>query len=146
MASTVPATITAIIAAFQASPDLATTKVFDGPPVTSSAPDLVSVGYDGENDVAVTVLTDPEGLGSRALERYEVLCAASATNGSDLAAARTRAYALYGACLAALATDQTLGRVVMRAMAGSASLHQSRTSRGAAATVTFSIAVEAFTT
>lgn len=145
MSTTVPAAITAIIAAFQSSSDLTGVPVSDGPSAAATAQELICVGYDGSGDVAVTVDTQPEGLGQSALERYDVMCAASVANGSDLPTARSRAYALYDACIVALGSDPTLGGVVMRAMTGNVSLHQSRTSRGVAATLTFSVSVEAFT-
>jgi hypothetical protein len=74
------------------------------------------------------------------------MCAAEVVDaGSDVAAARTRAYELHAACGAAIAADHTLGKVVLRASLGIGSLQQQQTTGGALARVVFPVNVDAYT-
>ena len=95
----------------------------------------------------MTGAASPEGLAVLPdRERYAVMCAAEVIDpGSDLPAARTRAYALHAACGAAIAVDHTLGKAVLRASLGIGSLQQQQTSGGALARVVFPVNCEAFT-
>ena len=150
-ASSVPAAITALVTAFRTSPvlGLAGVPVRDGPQLVSATDaEAIAVGYTGDQaEDVVTGAASPEGLAVLPdRERYAILCAAEVIDpGSDLAAARARAYALHAACGAAIAADHTLGRAVLRASIGMGSLQQQQTPGGALARVVFPVNVEAFT-
>ena len=149
--SSVPAAITAILAAFKTSVLLgvAGVPVRDGPVLTGAGGlEAVAVGYaDDQNKDAVTGTASPEGLGVLPdRERYAVTCAAEVVDPSgDIAAARTRAYQLHAACGAAIAVDHTLGKVVLRASLGIGSLQQLQAVNGARARVVFPVNVDAYT-
>lgn len=151
--SSAPAAVTAILAAFNASPALGAAAVpvpvRDGPQLTGAGGlEAVAVGYaDDQNQNAVTGTGTPEGLGALPdRERYAVTCAAEVVDPSgSIAAARTRAYQLHAACGAAIAADHTLGGVVMRAWLGAGSLQQLQAVNGARARVVFGVSVDAYT-
>lgn len=150
--SSVPAAITALLAAFNASTALggAGVLVRDGPQLAAtSTVEAVAVGYSTpQNPVAVTGTTVPEGQGTGPdRERYAITCTAEVIDpGGDIAAARTRAYALHAACGAAIAADHRLGGTVLRAVPGMGSLTQQQTTRGALARIVFPVQVDAYTT
>lgn len=149
--SSVPAAIAAIVTAFRTSAalGLAGVPVRDGPQLVSATDtEAVAVGYVGDqNEDVVTGAASPEGLAVLPdRERYAVMCAAEVLDvGSDIAAARARAYQLHAACGAAIAADHTLGKVVLRASLGIGSLQQQQTGGGALARVVFPINCDAYT-
>ena len=149
--SSVPAAITALVAAFKTSTGLglAGVPVRDGPQLVSGTDaEAIAVGFTGDqNESVVEGAASPEGLAVLPdRERYAVMCAAEVIDpGSDIVAARTRAYALHAACGAAIAVDHTLGKAVLRASLGIGSLQQQQTSGGALARVVFPVNCEAFT-
>ena len=149
--SSVPAAITALVAAFTGSPSLgiAGVPVYDGPVLTAAGgAEAVAVGYTGDqNQDSVTGTAAPEGLGVLPdRERYAVTCCAEVIDaGGNLTAARTRAYQLHAACGAAIALDHTLGGAVLRASIGIGSLRQQQTTAGARALVTFPVNCDAYT-
>jgi hypothetical protein len=150
-ASSVPRVIAALVTAFRTSAalGLAGVPVRDGPVLTQeSGLEAVAVGYTGDaaEDV-VTGAASPEGMGVLPdRERYAVTCTIEVVDpGSDITAARARAYVLHAACGAAIAVDHTLGGAVLRASLGIGSLRQQQTSSGALARVTFPVNVDAFT-
>lgn len=149
--SSVPAAITGLVAAFTASPQIgvAGVPVRDGPELVSGTDtEAVAVGYTGDqNEDVVTGTASPEGMGTTPdRERYAVTCAIEVIDpGSDLAAARARAYQIHGACGAAIAADHTLGGAVLRASIGMGSLQQQMTTGGALARLVFPVNVDAFT-
>jgi hypothetical protein len=150
-ASSVPAVIAALVTAFRtsASLGLAGVPVRDGPELTQeSGLEAVAVGYTGDqNEDVVTGAASPEGLAVLPdRERYAVTCTVEVTDpGSDITAARARAYQLHAACGAAIAVDHTLGKVVLRASLGIGSLQQQQTSNGALARVVFPVNIDAYT-
>ena len=152
--SSVPAAITAILAAFNASAALGAAPVpvpvRDGPTLTGAGGlEAVAVGYaDDQNQNAVTGTAVPEGLSVLPdRERYTVTCAAEVVDpGTDMAAARTRAYQLHAACGQAIAADHTLGKAVLRASLGAGSLQQLQAVNGARARIVFGVQVDAYTT
>ena len=149
--SSVPAVIAAIVTAFRTSAalGLAGVPVRDGPQLVSATDqEAVAVGYTGDqNEDVVTGAASPEGLAVLPdRERYAVMCAAEVLDvGSDITAARTRAYQLHAACGAAIAVDHTLGKVVLRASLGIGSLQQQQTGGGALARVVFPVNIDAYT-
>ena len=149
--SSVPAAITALIAAFTASAQLgaAGVPVQDGPQLAAAtALEAVAVGYSGDqNQAAATGTATPEGLGPPDRERYAITCVAEVLDpGGNLpAAARTRAYQLHAACGAAVNADRTLGGTVLRAVPGPGTLTQKQTENGALARIVFPVTVDAYT-
>jgi hypothetical protein len=138
----------ALVAAFNAAPELAGVTVRDGPSTSqATVREVISVGYtgtEGESDAESQLMT--EGLGgSSDREQFTIRCAAAALRGTtDLPAARQRAYELLSAAGAVIARDRTLGGAVMRAMVGSHSLTQGQTSDGAQAVVVFEVSCDAY--
>jgi hypothetical protein len=138
----------ALVAAFNAAPELAGVTVRDGPSTSqATVREVISVGYtgtEGESDAESQLMT--EGLGgSSDREQFTIRCAAAALRGTtDLPAARQRAYELLSAAGAAIARDRTLGGAVMRAMVGSHSLTQGQTSDGAQAVVVFEVSCDSY--
>lgn len=131
-----------------ALPDVTVT---DGPAVVDIAlSQLLTVGYQANSseDLAVDVQTSSEGwAGSPQRETYEVYCSASAFVGDDdQSLARAPAFAIYGAACEAIRADPTLGGAVMRTVPGGWALHQSASGQGRAATISFSVIVDAYTT
>jgi hypothetical protein len=125
-------------------------RVFDGGPVRESevTDDVVCIGYSPEDDSVVTDTRTVEQMESSPdTERYDITGLASSWQGGkiDAKTVRDRAYGLVDMLAAQLAADQTLGGVVMRARVSSTSLGQSQTSKGATATVTYTISVLAST-
>lgn len=149
--SSVPAAITALLAAFRTSTalGLAGVPVHDGPDIAAAASlEAVAVGYTPtQNQSVITGTSAPEGMGAGPdREQYTVTCTAEVLDpGGDIAAARTRAYALHAACGAAITADRTLGKVVLGATPGLGSLQQQQQANGALATVTFPVAIDAYT-
>jgi hypothetical protein len=158
-ASTVPAALSALVAALKDAPALSGTKIHDGPVVTeSSALEAIAVGFTGERMSRTGAYPEPmqpviEGQAvitgavvSPQEETYTIQSMIAVLNGSnDLAAARTRAYALLGDCGQILAADKTLGGAVGMTSIGSHALTQDQTPRGAIATLVFGVDVRAFT-
>jgi hypothetical protein len=150
--SSVPAAITALVAAFTASASLggAGVDVRDGPQLRAAGvTEGVAAGYAGpQTPVVVTGTASPEGMGTGAdRERYAVLCTIEVINGSgDIAAARTRAYQLHAACGAAIGADRTLGHAVLQASPGIGNLQQQQTAGGALARIVFPVNCDAYTT
>jgi hypothetical protein len=149
--SSVPAAIAALVVAFRTSPALgvAGVPVRDGPLLTDNpGVEAVAVGYTGDQaEAVVTGTASPEGLAVLPdRERYAVTCLIEVIDGGgDITAARTRAYQLHAACGAAIAVDNTLGRVVLRASIGIGSLQQKQTAGGALARVRFPVDIDAYT-
>lgn len=151
-ASSVPAAIDGLVAAFKGWPDLGVSGVAvrDGPEITAAgtAMEAVAVGYTGgENEDVVTGAASPHGLGGqRDRESYAVMCMAQVRDsGGDIKAARARAYQLVAFMGQAVKADFTLRRAVLRASLGIGSLRQEQTAGGALATVLVPVNCEAFT-
>lgn len=152
--SRVPDAIAALYAAANAASQtggvLAGVEVSDGPVMSSGQfpAGVLTVGYPGgEEDTSAESSASPDGWGGQPdREVFTISCAASVADGSgNMATARAGAYGIVNALGGVLAADHTLGGVVMRAMISGATLHQSQTKRGAIATVSVSVACEAFT-
>ncbi|MFD7793635.1 hypothetical protein [Streptomyces sp. NPDC059759] len=145
----VPEAIDALVATFRTADGLADVTVRDGASVSQSRlSEVVSVGYtgvDGENDVDAQATT--EGLGGgQDREQFVIRCAAAAfKGGTDMAAARKRAYEIFAAATAAIAANRTLNGTVLRAMVDSHALTQDQADSGAQAVIVFSVGCDAFT-
>ena len=148
-ASTVPAAITALLAAFTAA--LPGVEVRDGPQVPdTSADEAVYVGWDGDPSYSSDAWTSqetPEGLGPQTnRETFTVHCSVMVLNhDEDLAAARARALALRAAAGAAVMADPSLGRAVMRAVFSAGAGRQIPTAAGITVHVLFDVDCDAFT-
>lgn len=147
--SKVPAAIDALVATFTTADGLQDVTVLDGPSVSQArVQEIVSVGYTGMEDQAdVDAVAVGEGLGGTAdREQFSIRCVAAVTRGStEMAAARKRAYELFGASAVALAANRTLNGTVLRAMVGSHSLTQYQTDQGAQAAVNFTVDCDSYT-
>jgi hypothetical protein len=149
-APTAPAAISALLAAFSHEPGLSGVEIHDGPAVTASAAlEAIIVGWYGIKGDALAVeaeITSAALTAHPGREIYAILCAVMVRDGSgDIAAARTRAYALVSACGSAIAADQKLGGAVMLARLGRVSLQQIQDDQGALAIVEFTVPCDAFT-
>jgi hypothetical protein len=148
--SQVPDAMTALLAAFRAAPALSGADVRDGPVVTGSAAlEAVLVGWTGQPDdqLAADAAVNPEVFGDADdRELFSIRCAALVLNGqNDIAAARTRAYALLAACGAVVRADRRLSGTVGDSHIGTHSLRQDQRPDGSQATVTFTVACDTFT-
>lgn len=147
--STVPAAISAAVAAFQAAASLNGVRVLDGPEISDiAALEVLTIGWaDDTTGNAADNQPALEGLaGNPDRELYSIHCAAAVTNGSqDITAARTQAYGILGAAGQVIKADMTLGGVVMNARIGATSLRQVQDTRGATAMVLFDIDCDAYT-
>lgn len=148
-ASTVPAAIDGLVAMWSDSTALQGVTVVDGPRVSGATlKEALIVGWEGDDSTeAVTGGLSSGGLElSPDREQYTINCAASVLRAAkQMADARRRAYELFGFAAAELALDKTLRGAVMAARLGSMTLTQTQDSRGAVATVTFGVDVDAFT-
>jgi hypothetical protein len=147
-ASKLPDTMDALLAVFTAAPELADVTVRDGPSTSqATVQEILSVGYTGsDDDTDAETQVSAEGLNpARDREQFTIRCAAAVLKGgTDISAARKRAYDIVTAAGAAIARDHTLGGTVMRAMIGSHSLSQDQTDRGAQAMVIFGVDCDAY--
>lgn len=152
--SSVPAAIAALYAVADAATVpggvLEGVAVSDGPVMSrgSFPAGVLTIGYSGgEEDTAAELSATPDGWGAQPdRESFTISCAASALDGgSDMSKARTAAYAIVNGLGGVLASDHTLGGVVMRASITSSTLRQAQADRGAVATVAVSVTCDAFT-
>lgn len=148
-ASKAPALVAALVQQVSIWPDLAGVAVRDGPQLADeSVTELVTIGWtgqdDGESDIESEITVDALGNPDRELctIRGEV---SVLQGGADIAAVRTRAYALLSAAGSAIAADRTLSKLALRAQITSASLTQSQNSEGAEAFLLFTVECDAFT-
>jgi hypothetical protein len=148
-ASTVPAAISGLVAAFKASDGLPGVKVLDGPAITSQAVlKVLAVGWTPiVGEAAVEAQSAPDALsGNRSEEQYTVRCTVATLAGStDVGAAREAAYDIFSAACDAIGQDQSLGKSVMRAYVGGHSLVPEQIDRGMQINLVFEVNVEAFT-
>jgi len=149
-APTAPAAISGLLTVLKAEPGLAGVEIHDGPAVTASAAlEAIIVGWYGIKGDALAVEAEITSAGLTAhpgREVYAILCAVMVRDGSgDIAAARTRAYALVSSCGSAIAADQKLGGAVMLARLGRVSLQQIQDDAGALAIIEFTVPCDAFT-
>lgn len=144
--SQVPTLITNVLAALQASADLAGVQVIDGPVVEDSpATDWVFVGYDGDpggDFEAANSAQNWVGIGAkRKDEDIAITCAVVASRGdTNVPAARSRAYVLMAAVENALRIDVSLGMPPPTVVEVTAeTLYQEQTDSGIQARIPFSV-------
>jgi len=145
--STVPVVLDAIVAAVRAT--LPQVEVWDGQPVKQTQDDVICIGFTGDPEeaaVTATITWDQMAVDPNR-EAYTITCLASSWKGEDgdAKAVRDRAYELVDGVVAALAQDQSLRALVMRAMVSTQAFAQEQTTRGAVATVQFGIHIDAYT-
>lgn len=123
-------------------------QVLDGGPIRDFADDGMAFGYTPNfgDDVVVDTRTQEMMSGDPDRENYDITCLAWSWKGTetDQRKVRVRAYELVDAIAAELAKDQMLGGLVLRARVSSTNLSQEQTTKGAAATVRFTINVSAY--
>ncbi|GAA4221534.1 hypothetical protein FHR32_005129 [Streptosporangium album] len=150
--STIPAALDALVAAAErAWPDV---QVLDGGPTTEVSDDVIAIGYSGnaaESDVRNTLTSEQLDL-QPDLERYDVLCMASAWRGDarrdgkpDARTTRLRAFELLAGIRRELAEDSRLGGVVMMARLSTLDMVADQTNAGPVCTIRFVVHVDAFT-
>jgi len=147
--STIPAAISALVTAFQeANPNV---QVSDGPLLADeSILESITVGFDGGDGKAAQAELMQDGWASGpAQEQYTVFCSCSALSGdpSDTAQSdvRATAFEILDNCSNALATDPTLGDVVLRALPRDVTVTQLKDTDGVACIIRFGVQIEAFT-
>ncbi len=149
--STIPACLDALVALARAA--LPDARVSDGQPF-ELALDMICIAFTGvrlEPSVYST-LTQEQMATDPSRESYDVVSLASSLRGDvtetgDVPAkpVRDRVFELVGAIAARLALDPTLGEVVMRARLSVVDFVQMQTDEGAAATLRFTVHVDAYT-
>lgn len=148
MASTIPAVLDALVAiARLALPT--NVQVLDGQPTVDTEPDVVAIGFTGnQGEPVVEAVEDRAQLGSGPdRERYDVLCLASSWRGDDDArAVRDRVFGFIEAIRDELRRDPKLGGRALSARLAVLSFAPEQTTQGAVATVLFRIRIDAFAT
>lgn len=148
LSSRVPAVLEALTATFTTALG-ANAVVNDGPLVTDDTlQNVVCVGWDGDDTgdgQAVEWVQQYQGLGAPVKdERIQVTCAVICWDGDDdMAATRTRLYALFALIEAALRADKSLGfasPTVVSIVGGR--LHQEATADGMQVRLPFVIDIE----
>jgi len=137
------AVVDAVLVTLRAAPNLATTTVLDGFPVTNDALDdavVVGSSADPEDDIAGSVEQEYHDMAlasSSRMETVTVACEVWAQNGDgDLSAARTRAFLLLGYVEAALRANPSQGLTdVLRVEVAAATVRQAQTPDGAVCSV-----------
>lgn len=144
-ATSVPAALTALTAAFQTAVPGVT--VLKGTVVgNSSRREVIVVGYEGGNADAVEFLIGDAGPQSQQ-EAYTVnCCIVVAPGGTGLDPVIVRATELFEALGATLAADQTVGGAVMRARIAQGAFRFQQSKQGAVVEVPFTVRVAAFPT
>lgn len=143
MSSTIPAFIDAYLAAL-ASPIAALSPgvaLHDGPPMADEHLDYFAVGY-SETGNAVDAQERVETLQNGRLEEYTVACQVVAMNGdNDMAAARTRAFAIRAVAATVLTGDWGVSGSVTFAEMDTAGVQQLQTDRGAVCVIDLTVKV-----
>ena len=152
MATTaLPQVINGILTAFNASADLTSVRIFDGPEIDESYPgDAIAVGHDGTDDgevIAGNVRQNPTQLGNQKLmESGTVDCFMWAWDGcSSLANRRTRAFQLLSAADTAIRADSSFAGVCLYSYIDTHTTSYRQNSAGTAVVINFTIAYTART-
>lgn len=147
MASSIPATLNALVALWTAAQptvmfvDAVTLSGEEGKTVADNIGRRVIVGGDPESDVGVTFDREWAAIGRvRMIESFDIPCHLECVSGDeDATALRTAAFTLLDALSAALAADNTLGGLVAQgaAVLGTGSLTADQDEEGARAAIRF---------
>lgn len=150
--STIPSALNALVAlAERAWPDV---QVLDGGPTVNVEKDVIEIGYSGETGVpdVRSTLTSEQLETQPDLERYDVLCLASAWRGDatrggkpDARTTRERAFELLNGVRQELARDPRLGGTVMMARLSTLDMTADQTAEGPVCTIRFVVHIDAFT-
>ncbi|MFI1767520.1 hypothetical protein ACH41H_36485 [Streptomyces sp. NPDC020800] len=147
--SKLPDSIDALVQIFTVAEGLNGVTIRDGASVSQARiTEVVTVAYTGEDGASdAEALVQREGLGGNPdREQLTIRCVAAVlTGGTNLKAARARAYELFTAAATAIAADRTLGGVVMSAMVSAHQLTQGQIDQGAQAAITFTVTCDAYT-
>lgn len=144
--STVPAVLDELVARTRLV--LPEVQVLDGGPHRDTEPDVVCIGFRVPAGAAAVedTRTREQLAASPDRERYEITCLASSWRGSehDAKAVRDRVYEMLDVIAAELERDQRLGGLVNRARLSTVAFAPEQTTKGAVATVSFVVDVDAF--
>ncbi len=138
------ASVDALLAACRAAPALSAAYVSDGPRM-ADAGDFVIIGHDDAVDDDQAGRIDQSwhdtGIAARRDDVAQVRCAvASQDGGSDLASARSAAFALLGAVEAVIRSDPSLGMPeVIGTEVTFGTIRQGRTDQGVYCLVQFTV-------
>lgn len=149
--STIPAALDAlVVAAERAWPDV---QVLDGGPTTRVDNDVIAIGYSGtvnEPDVRSTLAREQLDM-EPDLERYDVMCMASAWRGDahragkpDAKTCRDRAFQLLGGIRDELIRDPRLAGTVAMARMTTLDVILDQTPDGPVCTIRFVVHIDAF--
>lgn len=145
----VPGAIDALVQLAQTAPELEGVVVRDGPMLDNNAePRVLYIGWTGgTEDVDVEVQVSEEGAGGNPdREQTVIRCTAHAIDGAaDIPTARRAAYDMVSGLGAAIDSNRSLNKTVMRAAIGNHSLTQQQTNKGAEAVVTFEVNTDGYT-
>ncbi|MFD9949822.1 hypothetical protein ACFWYW_55865 [Nonomuraea sp. NPDC059023] len=148
--STIPAVLDALVAAAErALPDV---QVLDGGPTVEVCDDVIAIGYSGSTEPDVRSILTREQLDMQPdLERYDVMCMASAWRGDahndgrpDSKTVRDRVFQLLAGLRDELARDPQLGGVVMMARMSTMDVMFHQTKAGPVCEARFQVHVDAF--
>lgn len=142
MASTIPAFIDAYLAQLASPIAALSAALHDGPPMADEHLDYFAVGY-SETGNAVESQERAVTIRNGRLEEYTVACQAVALSGdNNMAAARTRAFAIRAAAATVLTGDWTVSGAVTFAGMDTAGVQQLQTDRGAVCVIDLVVKVE----
>ncbi|MDX3101754.1 hypothetical protein [Nonomuraea angiospora] len=149
--STIPAALDALVAlAKRVWPDV---QILDGGPTVEVRDDVIAIGYSGtesQPDVRSTMTREQLDLDPD-MERYDVMCMASAWRGDahrsgqpDAQTVRNRAFELLAGFRDELARDSRLGGTAMMARLSTLDVVADQTKAGPVCTIRFVVHVDAF--
>ncbi|MFF2650387.1 hypothetical protein [Streptomyces sp. NPDC058045] len=150
MTSRLPELIDAVVAACTTAPGLDGVQVIDGPAVTDSrAGEWLIVGYDGDAGGTFEAGQTEGGwatLGTDREERLQLVAAIVVLRGgTDVRAARARAYEIAAPLEQLLAASPSLGMRSAELAIGASALVQEQTDRGAQVRLLLQLTGRAFT-
>lgn len=152
MASTAfPTLVTNIVTAFKAAASLSDVVIYDGIEIDETFPgDFIAVGHNGaeEGDVeAVSIRQEYDQLGAKKMFEDGLINCVLVTNDgtSDIAARRTRAFAILSAVDTVIRTDPSFSSACLYSGIETHSTEYRLTNAGSAVVINFTIAYRART-
>jgi hypothetical protein len=147
-ASAIPVLVGNVQAGLSGDPDFAAVKVTDGQAIsTGKTPEVVSIGWSGEEDDTQAEGTETlEGLGAFPNRTaFRIHCAVHVLKGTtDVAETRQRAADIMAAIGQVIAADPKLGGTVMRASISDWQLHPPQVQRGVYVKILFDVTCDAY--